>query len=95
MRHQMRGWEVGPLVEWQREVFGAVVAGAGVVAVLEDRCGGISLSGRSMHPISGGGGRRIAGGDSRGLSTLGTVSAMVPPMRVVLAWGNGYYGLSG
>jgi hypothetical protein len=90
---QMQVWEVGPL-EWQREVFEVVVAGVGVVAVLEDRCGVISLSGRSMHPISGGGGRKIAHGGSQALLTLGTVSVTGSLMRVVLAWENGYYGLS-
>ncbi len=69
-------------------------AGAGVVAVLEVRYGAISPTGKSMHPISGGGGKMIAGGGSRSLSTLGTVGVMAPSTRMVLAWGNGYDGLS-
>ena len=90
----MQVWEVGP-TEWQSWVFGAVVVGAEVVAVPEVRCGAISPSGRSKHPISGGGGRRIARGGSRALSMPGTVSVTGSSMGVVLSWVNGYDGLSG
>ena len=97
MRHQMLVWGVGP-PELQslgsQQVLKAVAGGVKVVAVLEGQCAVTSRSERSMHQISGGGGRWIARVGSRALSMLETVSVRGLSMQVVLAWENGYGGLS-
>ena len=67
---ERQSWGSG-LVLWE------VGAEAGVVAVQVVRCAMISQSGRSMHQISGGGGKKIARGGSRALSKLETVSVTV------------------